>query len=271
MSTAEPDLTPRLMLGQILRAALKMAKDAVSVRFASRQAVSFTIAGQAISGYFYYAKSETRAPGVLLLSTAAGLTPHEHALAARLARVGFTTLVIRYTRRTSGRAVMKNEARRKQLEQIVLGGWRALRNNDRVDDARTAVLGLSLGGYFAAYLATAIKDFAPRAVVIYYGMYATAGSALMQTTVPLLLLQGESDDQDFISNAQRVSEIAARDGKPWQVSFYPATGHQFDLFDPRGASARDAWERTLRFLREQLRATGREPGESTNSTAQATG
>ena len=252
MPTAEQESTPRLMLGQMVRAIFKMVKDAVSVRFAPREAVSFTVAGQTISGHFYYPHSKGRTPGVLLLSTASGLTPHEHAFAARLARAGYTTLVVGYTRRTTGRAVMNNEAQRKRLEQIVVRAWHLLQGNDHVDGVRTAVIGFSLGGYFATHVAAATKEFSPNAVVIYYGMYALTGSELMRGSVPLLLLQGENDDDDFVDNARRLREIGVRDKKPWEVVFYPGAGHQFDLFEPRGPAARDAWERTARFLGEHL-------------------
>ena len=258
MPAAEQETTPRLMLGQMLRAAFKMAKDAVSVRFAPREAVRFTVARQPISGHFYYPNSKGKVPGVLLLPTASGLTPHEHAFAARLARAGYMTLVVGYTRCTTGRAVMNHEAQRKRLEQIVVRSWGLLQGNDNVDGACTAVIGFSLGGYFAVHVATAIKEFGPKAMVIYYGMYALAGSELMQSRVPLLLLQGENDDDDFVGNAKRLRELDVRDEKPWEVVFYPEAGHQFDLFEPRDPAARDAWERTVRFLGEHLASTTQE-------------
>jgi len=90
---------------------------------------------------------------------------------------------------------------------------------------------------------------------VYYGMYALAGSELMQLRAPLLLLQGEDDEADFVKNAKRVQELATRDERPWQVVFYPGSGHQFDLFEPGGTAARDAWERTIRFLRQHLEPT----------------
>ena len=248
MPTDMQNLTPRRML----RAALKIAIDAISVPFARRRASSFTVAGQSISGCFYYPRSDGKTPGVLLLPTATGLTPHEHAFAARLARAGYTTLVIAYSKRTTGRAVINNDARRKHLEQIVAAGWRVLQGDARVDATRTAVIGLSLGGYFAIYLASAVKEFAPKAVAVYYGTYELAGSELMQLRTPLLLLQGENDDDDFVTNAKRVQEIAIRDEKPWEVVFYPGADHQFDLFQPGGSSARNAWSRTVRFLRQHL-------------------
>ena len=247
-----PTDEPKLMIRHTFRAALKMVINAISVPFARREAASFTVAGQSVSGCFYYPHSKGKNPGVLLLPTATGLTPHEHAFAARLAREGYTTLVIAYTKRTTGRAVMSNDAQRRHLEQIVVAGWRVLQTNPSVDATNTAVIGLSLGGYFAVYLGTALKEAAPKAVAIYYGMYALAGTELMRGRVPLLILQGENDDDDFVANAKRVQEIAVRDEKPWDVVFYPGTGHQFDLFQPRGASARDAWERTVRFFSQQL-------------------
>src|SRR5438445_13365214 len=108
------DLNPTLR--QILRAAFKIAIDTLSVRFSRRKAITFMSAGQSIRGCF---RSNSKTTGVLLLPTAFGLTPHEHAFAARLAREGYTTLVIAYTRRTTG-AVVKNDLRRKHLEQIAI-------------------------------------------------------------------------------------------------------------------------------------------------------
>ena len=97
-----------------------------------------------------------------------------------------------------------------------------------------------------------MKEFGPKAVVIYYGMYALGGSELMRGSIPLLLLQGENDDDDFVGNAKRLREIGVRYEKPWEVVFYPGVRHQFDLFKPRGTAARDAWERAVSFLGEHL-------------------
>src|SRR5215831_7838464 len=146
---------------QILRAALKISLDAVCVRFTRRKPITFTSAGQSIRGCFYYPQSNDNAAGILLLPTAFGLTPHEHAFAARLAREGYTTLVIAYSKRTTGAAVIENELRRKNLEEIVAGGWRVLQESPRVVANNTAVIGLSLGGYFAMNIATAVKEHAP--------------------------------------------------------------------------------------------------------------
>src|SRR5262249_62286179 len=111
------------ILISLFRGALKLVVDAISVRFARRQVISFTGAGQRIRGWFYYPRQSGEAPGVLLLPTAMGLTPHEHAFAARLAREGYTALVIAYTNRTTGGAVFDKYLRTKELEQEEIKRW----------------------------------------------------------------------------------------------------------------------------------------------------
>src|SRR5262249_23322879 len=153
------------------QAALAMARDRVTMTFArKKKVITYSCAGQNISGTIYYPKSDSKAPAVLLLPTAAGLTPHEHAMAARLAREGYTTLALAYTKRTTG-AVAKDKRTRWPLEQVVVRGWLALQEDQMADRNRAAVIGLSLGGYFATYLASVVKECAPKAIVIYYGVY----------------------------------------------------------------------------------------------------
>jgi dienelactone hydrolase len=181
-----------------------------------------------------------------------GLTPHEHAIAARLAREGYTTLVLGYTKRTSGAAVIRNEQLRKLLEQTVVRGWRILQEDPMADANHTAVIGFSLGGYFATYVATAVKESPPKAVVNYYGVYALAEPQITPLRTPLLVLQGENDEVEFVNNARRLKAGLRCNEKVCEVVFYPAAGHQFDLFEPGSAATRDAWERTVRFLRQHL-------------------
>ena len=63
------------------------------------------------------------------------------AIVHRLAREGFTTLVIAYSRRTTG-AVVNDDLRRNHLGQIVAAGWRTLQSDAMVDATRAAVIGL---------------------------------------------------------------------------------------------------------------------------------
>jgi dienelactone hydrolase len=238
---------------QRLRAASVLVRDkAVMTAFACKRAIQYTSAGQQICGAIYYPDHETRAAAVLMLHTALGLTPHEHAMAARLAQEGYLTLVISYSKRTTG-AVIRDDNKRKQLEQITMDGLRFLQAEPQVDADRTAVIGFSLGGYLATHLATTTDESAPKALVIYYGVYDLAETQMAGLRTPFLVLQGENDYPHFVVSAQRVKEISLRDGKTGEVVLYPACGHQFDLFQPNSAATRDAWERTLRFLKQHLK------------------
>src|SRR5690242_14132235 len=87
----------------IIRPVLTMIGDTIRMTFArDKKVIRYEVAGQQISGTIYYHRSNTPAPAVLLLPPAMGLTPHEHVMASRLAREGFTTLAFGYTRRTTG-------------------------------------------------------------------------------------------------------------------------------------------------------------------------
>lgn len=238
---------------QKLRAALEILHDTVTLPFLRKRArtISYASAGRNIRGTIYYPESDGKAPAVLLLPTAMGLTPHEHMTALRLAREGYTTLALGYTGRTTG-AVIEDEKQRKLLEQIVVDGWGVLQEDPMADADRGAVIGFSLGGYFASSLASALEERAPKAVVIYYGVYALAETQAADLHTPVLVLQGENDYTDFVANAKRIKEIWHCDEKACEVVSYPGIGHQFDLFEPNGAAARDAWERTVQFLRQHL-------------------
>jgi len=241
-------------LRPIFRAVLTMIGDTIRMTFArKKKVISYASAGQHISGTIYYPKSDSPAPSVLLLPTAMGLTPHEHAIAARLAREGYITLALAYTKRTTGAAVVKNEQLRRLLEQIVARGWGMLHADPMADSNYAAVIGFSLGGYFATYIATSAKESPPKAVVNYYGVYALAEPQVATLRTPLLVLQGENDEAEFVNNAKRLKEGSGCNERACKVVFYPDTGHQFDLFEPNSAATRDAWERTLSFLSQHLK------------------
>lgn len=235
---------------QMLRGSLELLLETLALPFRRKRVIRYRSAGQSIRGAIYYSES-TPAAGVLLLPTALGLTPHEHAMAARLASAGFTTLVIGYSGRTTG-AILRDEAQRRRLEQVVLDAFDILQSDSKVDEARTGLVGLSLGGYFATQVATSTTKAAPGAVVVFYGMYAALEPALANLRAPLLILQGDGDSAGFVASAQRARERALGHDKVCELVIYGRAGHQFDLFEPRSEATLDAWDRMVAFLRQHL-------------------
>jgi dienelactone hydrolase len=90
----------------------------------------------------------------------------------------------------------------------------------------------------------------PKAGVIYYGVCARAEGHQASLRTPLLVLQGETDDAEFVNNAKALKE---RHSQLCEVIFYPETGHQFDLFESNTAATKDAWKQTVKFLKEHLK------------------
>ncbi|HYS52271.1 MAG TPA: alpha/beta family hydrolase [Thermoanaerobaculia bacterium] len=181
-------------------------------------------------------------------TTAFGRTFHEDATALRLADAGYVTLVVSYTDRTTG-AVLQDPARQAALEHTVWQARDRLAAEAGVDAKRLGAVGFSLGGHFA--LARALAG-AVQAAVVYYGVYPWPDASARQLRVPVLIHQGDRDDSAFRANATAFAATAS--DKHCRLVTYSGAGHQFDLFQPRGVAAREAWSRTVAFLADALAA-----------------
>jgi carboxymethylenebutenolidase len=112
-----------------------------------------------------------------------------------------------------------------------------------------AVIGFSLGAYYALDLAAADPEHI-RSVVIFYGTgggdYSTSGAAYLGHFA-------ENDEFEPQSNVDDLEESLRRAGRPVTFYHYSGTGHWF--FEPdrsqayNQAAASLAWDRTLAFLR----------------------
>jgi carboxymethylenebutenolidase len=160
-------------------------------------------------------------------------------------------MVVSYTPLTTGPAVLADIARRESLEKVAADALEHLRAQPEVNASRVGVIGFSLGGYFAVRLAAGRTP--PEAAVVYYGVYPTAEPLMLTLSVPLLILQGGRDDPAFVQAADSAAQVAAAHGRSCELITYPEAVHQFDLFQPYGRPASDAWERTCAFIGRHLR------------------
>jgi carboxymethylenebutenolidase len=123
-------------------------------------------------------------------------------------------------------------------------------------DSGIAVIGFSLGAYYALDLAAADPEHI-RSVVIFYG---TGPADHSKSKAAYLGHFAEDDEFEPQSNVDELEESLRRAGRPVTVYRYPDTGHWFfepdrrQAYNPAAASL--AWERTLAFLRRSFQAVG---------------
>jgi carboxymethylenebutenolidase len=112
-----------------------------------------------------------------------------------------------------------------------------------------AVIGFSLGAYYALNLAAADPQHI-RSVVLFYG---TGGGDYRNSKAAYLGHFAENDAFEPKSNVDELEASLRRAGRPVTFYRYPGTGHWF--FEPdrseayNQAAASLAWDRTLAFLK----------------------
>jgi len=111
-----------------------------------------------------------------------------------------------------------------------------------------AVIGFSLGAYYALQLSAADPDHI-RAVVVFYG---TGGIRFSASRAAYLGHFAESDEFEPRENVDYLEQLLKQAGRPVTFYHYPGTGHWF--FEPDRPQAYNpiaadlAWDRTLAFL-----------------------
>lgn len=114
--------------------------------------------------------------------------------------------------------------------------------------AGLAVVGFSLGAYYALHLSDADPEHI-RSVVIFYG---TGHEDFSHSQAAYLGHFAENDEFEPPANVDALEAALRQAGRPVTIYRYPGAGHWF--FEPdrsayNAAAANLAWERTLDFLK----------------------
>lgn len=198
-------------------------------------------------------------PGVLVLHAWWGLNDTIKAFCTRLADAGFVAFAPDLYHgkvadtiadaETLGQALDTNHL---QAKADIANATMLLNERAGQADRGLAVIGFSLGAYYALDLAAADPEHI-RSVVLFYG---SGGGDFSTSRAAYLGHFAEHDAFEPQPNVDDLEESLRRAGRPVTFYRYRGTGHWF--FEPdrieayNQAAASLAWERTLTFLRNSL-------------------
>lgn len=208
-----------------------------------------------------------RAPAVLLLMEAFGLTPHIRRVADRIAREGYVVLTPDlYYRELPGKNTFgydEVEAGMAMMLRVDHAGFlddaRAcfahLRARPEVRPDRIAVTGFCMGGGFTFLTACELSGEITAAAPFYGIVLDDWIEAVAKITVPLHLFFGGADPFIPLDRIHRIESRFQDLGKDYRIKVYPGADHGF-FCDERASyhaqAAADAWRELCRFLREHL-------------------
>lgn len=218
------------------------------------QEITYYVDNQAARGYLTTPEGG-EGPGVLVLHAWWGLNDTIKAFCERLAESGFMAFAPDLYHGKVAVTIAEAEALGSALDANHLQARAEIAEAASFLDERTgqaeqglAVIGFSLGAYYALDLAAAHPEQI-RSVVLFYG---TGGGDFSTSQAAYLGHFAELDPYEPLSNVNELEESLRQAGRPVTFHQYPGTGHWF--FEPDRADAYNeeaanlAWERTLAFL-----------------------
>jgi carboxymethylenebutenolidase len=195
-------------------------------------------------------------PGVLVLHAWWGLNDTIKAFCMRLAESGFVAFAPDLYHGKVADNIADAETLGKALDTNHLRARAEIADatlflNDRAGQAERglAVIGFSLGAYYALDLAAADPEHI-HSVVLFYG---TGPADFSKSRADYLGHFAENDEFEPQSNVDELEESIRRAGRPVTFYRYSGTGHWF--FEPDRPQAYNqtaaslAWDRTLAFLK----------------------
>jgi carboxymethylenebutenolidase len=199
-------------------------------------------------------------PGVLVLHAWWGLNDTMKAFCTRLAESGFVAFAPDLYHGKVADNIPDAEALGKALDTNhlqakadIADATEFLRARVEQTDGGLAVIGFSLGAYYALHLAAADPEHL-RSVVLFYG---TGGDDFSDSRATYLGHFAENDEFEPPSNVDDLEQALRRAGRPVTFHRSSGTGHWF--FEPdraesfNQAAADLAWQRTLAFLKDSDR------------------
>ncbi|MDT8307224.1 MAG: dienelactone hydrolase family protein [Anaerolineae bacterium] len=209
----------------------------------------------------YLARPAQEGPGVLLLHAWWGLNPFFKSLCDRLAEAGFVALAPDLCQGRVATTIDEAEALQSNgddalQEQTVAAAADYLLGLPGRSGGKIGVIGFSMGAWWSVNLALERPEEVG-AVVLYYGAVPAPYTDYNKHSAAFLGHFGELDEWEPLDTVREMEQAMHAAGREATIHVYPEVGHWFveedrpDVYVPDAAEV--SWERTIGFLREQLR------------------
>ncbi|MCX6069731.1 MAG: dienelactone hydrolase family protein [Chloroflexi bacterium] len=198
--------------------------------------------------------------GVLVIHAWWGLNEFFRSVCDRLAREGFVAMAPDLYEGQVAKSIkraeeLRDKPRREPTYKTLLRAIENLQAMPEVKGPSIGIIGFSMGGHWALWLAANRPALPIRGVTTFYG--ARSGDYSKSRAA----FQGHFAEEDaWVSDASRrkLERTLEAAGRKVDFHVYPGTSHWFfeadreDAYDPRAAKL--AWDRTLAFLRANLKS-----------------
>ena len=220
--------------------------------------VQFPFAGGNTGGYLSIPKKGS-GPGVVVIQEWWGLVDHIKDVCDRFAEEGFVALAPdlyhgKQAKSPDEDGKLMMAMRIDEAERDLSAAAEYLLSHYETTSEKVGVVGFCMGGALSLYTATKNPNIG--ACVVFYGGHPNVKPDLPNLTAPVLGLFGERDRSVTPAVARELERKLKELGKQIEVVIYPGAEHAFfndtrpEVYNAEAAA--DAWQRTIKFLRENL-------------------
>jgi carboxymethylenebutenolidase len=222
--------------------------------------------GKAGPVFAYLARPEKagKYPAVIVIHENAGLSDHIRDVSRRLTKQGFVVLAPDYLSRLGGTmkvtptgeglAKIREMVPSQHVAEDTASGFAYLRVLPDVRGDQQALIGFCWGGEVTFAAATQIPTL--DAVVVYYGRSPNPLDLVKNIRAPVMAHYGEKD-AGITKGVPETEAAMKKYNKTYDYKIYPGAQHAFNNeANPeryQEQASKEAWERTLAFLKKNLK------------------
>lgn len=224
--------------------------------------VSYKNGDANLSGYLSKPQKKGKFPAIIVIHENRGLNEHTRDVARRLAANGFVALTADALSRNGGTASFDTPEKVRQAfgaldMNLVMSdlnaGLKFLDAHENVKRGKLASIGFCWGGARSFLLAAEPNDL--KTAVVFYGTAPTEDQTA-KIHCPVFANYGATDER-VTSKVPEVAATMKKYKKTYDYKIYEGAGHAFfndtNQQSYNATAAKDAWERTLAFLKKNVK------------------